>query len=243
MDTWLIWQILAKTKSKDYSYFPFKRPHQITIFHSLIPGSLDILTWWFADTVFRIRSRDIAADFMLSGFVETTKLQRKSLPELFKGSCFLLFCHFYYFLSFMKKHPLVSPDLSGCSLLVGRSRDCSHCVSHRLCQSHLCCSQMWSYLWEINVPPSVRVRQSQWSRLFYRHSSPPSYTVESTWWWCKFKWKPDHEPPVGKYNERDPKESSHCDPGTKDWSCSLQGVSSGYLRSLKVHEKVSRKGF
>ena len=44
-----------------------------------------------------------------------------------------------------------------------------------------------------NVPPSVRVHQSQWSRLFYRHYSPPSYTVESTWS-CKFKWKRDHEP-------------------------------------------------
>ena len=34
------------------------------------------LAWWFADTVFSIRSRDIAADFMLSGFVETTKLRK-----------------------------------------------------------------------------------------------------------------------------------------------------------------------
>ena len=35
-----------------------------------------ILTWCFADTVFNIRSSDSAADFMLSGLVETTKLQR-----------------------------------------------------------------------------------------------------------------------------------------------------------------------
>ena len=44
---------------------------------------LDILTWWFADTVFRMRSRDIAADFMLSGFVETTKLRRDRLSASF----------------------------------------------------------------------------------------------------------------------------------------------------------------
>ena len=38
-----------------------------------------ILTWCFADTVFNIRSSDSAADFMLSGFVETTKLQIDTL--------------------------------------------------------------------------------------------------------------------------------------------------------------------
>ena len=40
---------------------------------------LGILTWCFADTVFNIRSSDNAADFMLSGLVETTKLQRDKL--------------------------------------------------------------------------------------------------------------------------------------------------------------------
>ena len=32
-------------------------------------------TWWFADTVLSIRSRDIVAEFKLSGFVDTTKLR------------------------------------------------------------------------------------------------------------------------------------------------------------------------
>ena len=36
----------------------------------------------------------------------------------------------------------------------------------------------------LNLPPSVRVHQSQWSRLFFRHSLLPSCITESTWGFC-----------------------------------------------------------
>ena len=98
----------------------------------------------------------------------------------------------------MKQHWLVSPNLSGRRLLVRRSRDCSHRVSHCLRKSHLR-HNMYSIKLKkdanstqhtpICPSPPIPIIPTLFPPLFTPQLHSGEYLVIS----CKFKWWPDHE--------------------------------------------------
>ena len=145
-------------------------------------------TWWFADTVLSIRSRDIVAEFKLSGFVDTTKLKiyykrlliqsaDKSLQKL----AFVKLVECCIKLSFHPKHVLVSTVCFFIHLLTlwWSSMACILLKPDIFCSSSLLKKFLFGSIWalsnSLDPPPPLSNRQTwkKCSKLSWQAFTPP----------------------------------------------------------------------
>ena len=160
----------------------------------------------------------------------------------------------------MKQHSLISPNLSGYRLLVGRSRDSSHRVSHCLGKSHLKGGISFENIH--NPWPQFQIFEehqiSKWCQFEATHphlsestnpDDPDSFTATLrppvTQWRIPAVHVNLNDKPIRNRNMmiEIPKKAHIVIPAQKTGPAASKGYPAGTWEVLKVHKKVSRKGF